>query len=240
MFIKSLTKSILNRMGIGIHRFNVSPKNTFLGLRTIPFGTVIDVGANRGQFVREASKKFPYASFYCFEPLPEPFKELSSWAERQNKEVNCYNVALAEEEGESKFYFHEEHSPSSSFLLATDTCHKLFPQTKAEKQISVRVSTLDKEIGPNIKNLKGEIMLKIDVQGLEDRVLRGGASVVLPNCRAVMLEVCLAGLYADQADFSSLVYLMRENGLFYAGNYQQAYGDDGRVLYVDAIFIRDL
>ena len=36
------------------------------------FATVIDVGANKGQFAIDARQRWPQARLICFEPLPAP------------------------------------------------------------------------------------------------------------------------------------------------------------------------
>jgi hypothetical protein len=101
----------------------------------------------------------------------------------------------------------------------------------------VRVSTLDRTLADALDRLPREILLKLDVQGFEDRVLRG-AGRMLALCKAVVLEVCLDPLYEGQADFHGLAQLLHEAGFRYAGNLDQAYGEDGRVVFLDAVFVK--
>lgn len=61
---------------------------------------------------------------------------------------------------------------------------------------------------------------------------------VLSRCRAVVLEVCVDPLYEGLADFHGLAQLLHEAGFRYAGNLDQAYGEEGRVVYLDAMFVR--
>ena len=237
MNFKTTLLRAFKRLGLDVTRLNKSPSYTFLGLRNIRFGTVIDVGANRGQFARFASEFFPNSEFYCFEPLEEPFRELTEWAKTQNGRVHCFQLALGEQEGEVDMHMHEQHLPSSSILAATDNCHQLYPQTRVERRVSVKVSTLDKVLEDVLDKLPHEIFLKLDVQGFEDRVLRGGVALI-PNCRAILLEISLDALYEGQADFLRIMQLMYANNFRYAGNLTQVYGDDGRVVYLDALFLR--
>jgi hypothetical protein len=145
-------------------------------------------------------------------------------------------LALGDQEGEAEMHLHEQHTPSSSLLAATDTCHQLYPQTEAERMIRIRASTLDGALEDALDRMPGEVLLKLDVQGFEDRVLRGGRRV-LSQCRAVLLEVCLDSLYEGQADFNGLAQLLHEAGFCYVGNLNQTYGEDGRVVYLDAVFM---
>ncbi|MFZ5653349.1 MAG: FkbM family methyltransferase [Pseudomonadota bacterium] len=237
MSLKEALRSGLNRAGFDVVRLYRSPQRTLLGLAGLDIGAVIDVGANQGQFARLISGFFPRAQLYCFEPLPDPFQRLSAWARTQNGRVHCFQVALGDQEGQVEMHLHEQHTPSSSLLTATETCHRLYPQTRAERVVSVRVSTLDLELTDVVESLPPGVLLKLDVQGFEDRVLRG-AERVLGKCKAVVLEVCVDPLYEGQADFFSLAGLLQKSGFHYAGNLDQAYGEDGRVVYLDAVFVR--
>lgn len=239
MSLKKVLRSAVNRLGFDVIRLNRSPKRTLLGLSRLSIGTIIDVGANQGQFARMMSDFFPRAELYCFEPLEEPFRQLSAWAQAQNSRVHCFQLALGEHEGEMEMHLHEQHTPSSSLLAATDTCRRLYPQTQAERMTHIQVSTLDQALEDTLDYMAQEILLKLDVQGFEDRVLRGGTRV-LSQCQAVVLEVSLDPLYEGQADFHGLAQLLHTAGFRYAGNLDQAYGEDGRVVYLDAMFVRRL
>ena len=233
MGLKNTLRSFINWFGLDVIRLRRSPKRTLLGLAGLDIGTIVDVGANKGQFARAISAVFPRAELYCFEPLDIPFRELSGWAQMQNGRVHCYQMALGDKEGDVEMYLHEQHTPSSSLLA----CHRLYPQTLPKRMESIRISTLDAALADALDKMPREILLKLDVQGFEDRVLRGGRQLI-PQCRAIILEVCLDPLYEGQADFLGLAQLLHESGFHYAGNLDQAYGEDGRVLFLDAVFVK--
>jgi len=237
MRLKQLIKQGANSLGLDIVRLHNSPAKTLLGLKRMEFGSIIDVGANEGQFARSISHFFPEAKLFCFEPLGQPFGKLSDWAATQNGRVQCFNLALGDREGEVEMHFHDEHSPSSSLLAATEHCHEVYPQTRSERFTRVKLGTLDKALGDELGHMPREVLLKLDVQGFEDRVLRG-ARHALTECRACLLEVCLDPLYEGQADFQGLVQLLYGAGFNYAGNLNQTYGRDGRVVFLDALFVR--
>lgn len=237
MSLKNIIRSVFNRLGFDLIRLHRSPKRTLLGLSHLNINVIIDVGANRGQFAHMISEFFPQAELHCFEPLEEPFRELSRWAETQNGRVYCYQLALGELEGEMEMHWHEEHTPSSSFLTSTNTCHRLYPQTQVERMARIQVSTLDKALTEVIDGSTQSVLLKIDVQGFEDRVLRG-AEHMLSLCKAVVLEVNLDPLYEGQAGFYELVQLLSSANFQYAGNIEQSYDVNGRVVYLDAVFVK--
>ncbi len=226
-----------NLLGIDIIRLHKSPAKTLLGLSRMNFGAIIDVGANEGQFARWISRFFPKAVLYCFEPLEEPFTKLAAWASTQNGRVTCLNVALGDAERDVDMHLHQEHTPSSSLLAATEHCHWLYPQTRTERINKVRLTTLDQALAEQLDHMPHNILLKLDVQGYEDRVLRGGKRT-LAECQACILEVCLDPLYEGQADFYTLAGIFDRAGFRYAGNLNQVYDDDGRIIYIDAVFVK--
>lgn len=237
MGIKRLVRTIANTFGVDLVWRHQSPRLTLLGLRGRDIRTVIDVGANEGQFARAISAFFPQASIYCFEPLETPFRQLSDWAATQEGRVRCFNVALGDTEGEVQMHRHDGHTASSSLLATTAHCHDIYPQTALESIASVKLTTLDRALADSAAGMAGDILLKLDVQGFEDRVLRGGTKV-LAQCSACILEVCLDSLYEGQADFFELVSLMQNAGFRYAGNLDQQYVDTGRVAFCDMLFVR--
>lgn len=190
--ITRLVKRIVNRLGIDIARLHNSPSYTLCGITNLDVSTVIDIGANSGQFARYISTIFPKAKLYCYEPLPSPFSVLYDWALGQQGRVKVFNIALGEKESEADMYYHIEHSPSSSFLSSTTACETLYPFTKAQKTITVQISTLDEQL-INV-SLQGSILVKMDVQGYEDRVIRGGRAI-LSKASACILEINLDELY---------------------------------------------
>lgn len=235
--IRTPVKRLFHTFGLDIVRLKNVPRGTLAGLRHRPIRTVIDCGANQGQFARYISSLFPDASLYCFEPLREPFQSLTAWVATQGNSVCCFNVALGHREGEVVIHQHVNHSVSSSLLVSTDHEVSVFPQTLNQREVTVPLSTLDSALEYFLDEMAPEILLKLDVQGYEDRVLRGAANL-LQRVHACLLEVSVDPMYAGQATFKDLVMLLDEYDLEYAGNLDQSYGEDGRVMWLDALFVR--
>lgn len=235
--LKRLAKAGFNQIGLDIIKRKNSPCLTLLGLRTMPIKTVIDVGANTGQFARKISGFFPNAKLYCFEPLPEPFNALSAWAKTQQGRVVPFNLAIGEKAGEAEMFLHEEHTPSSSLLATTKLTEQYYPFTKGQKRIPVKQTTLDAAFNEVRAELSSELLIKLDVQGYEDRVIAGGCNT-FAKASACILEVSLDTLYEGQADFKELLMKLDRLGFRYVGNLDQAYGEDGHCIYLDAVFLK--
>jgi len=238
LIMKRFIKRILNSAGFDVVRISRKPEHTLIGLRSSSFHTIIDVGANTGQFARKIISMFPQARIYSFEPLPEPFRVLQGWAIQQPDErVVAFNVALGDNEGTFEMFKHLDHSPSSSFLRSTGVCEKHYPFIRRQDPISVDMKTLDNFLVKESISLLPPTLIKLDVQGFEDRVIKGGQRT-FENSDACIVEIGLDPLYESQADFIDVSTLLKEMGYYYAGNLQQTYAEDGQVVYIDAIFIK--
>lgn len=236
--IKNAIKQSLNCFGLNIIRTKHNPKHTLLGLRSLPVRTVIDVGANIGQFAQFILRIFPNAELFCFEPLAGPFQELKSWADKQkNIKLTAFNMAIGDVQGLRELYYHPDHSPSSSLLNSTDLLETVYPDTRRQERVTATLTTLDNAMVGLIDNIQTDILIKLDVQGYEDRVIRGGRNT-FDRAKAVLIEVNLDAFYEGQATFRDILLMLHELGYGYAGNLEQNYGDDGHVTFFDALFIK--
>jgi FkbM family methyltransferase len=203
-------------------------------LDTIGIGTLVDVGANTGQTVEWFHRLRPESPVYCFEPLPDCFAKLLS-ALADNPQAKAFNVALGETEGERTFY-RSRFSPSSS-LLPMGTLHKeLFPETSEGSLETVAVRRLDSYLDEIA--ISGGLLIKIDVQGAEAQVLRGGHQL-LALADAVVAEVCLLPLYEGQSTFPEILSLLDESDFAFMGLLDQYLRpSDSLPVYCDALFIK--
>ncbi len=234
--INKVVKKIFQSVGLDIIREKNSPRVTLLGLRELPFRTIIDIGANTGQFAREISNFFPNAKIYCFEPLPEPFNEISEWAKTQYGKVVPFNLAIGNTEGKVEIFLHEDHTPSSSLLATTELTEQYYPLTKGQRRISIKQTTLDLALTEVRGELSSKTLIKLDVQGYEDRVIAGG-SETFRKASACIVEINLDALYEKQAGFMELLTMFDGLDYQYAGNLEQTYAEDGHCIYLDAVFL---
>ena len=203
-------------------------------LKKVPIKTIIDVGANEGQFVEEILNIFPLAEIYSFEPLGDCYEKLMSNF-RNNKKVHTYNFALGEQDGEITFS-RSSASPSSSILKMGDLHKKLYPHTANLVEEKVKIKRLD-DVFADV-NLENEVLLKIDVQGAEEKVIKGGSSV-LKKANMIITEVSYATLYENQPLFRDIMNLLEKYGFSYIGNMEQfANPLTGAPLFADAIFVK--
>ncbi len=203
-------------------------------LDSFQFRTVFDVGANTGQFVEEARGFAPAAQIYSFEPLPDCYAQLVSRF-RDDDRFRAFNIAVGDARGETTFH-RSEYAQSSSMLPMAQLHKDAFPETAGGATLTVSVDTLD-----NLREslvIAGPVLLKIDVQGFEDRVIRG-ATELLAQVDVALVEMSVEPLYEGQTLFDGVYRMMVERGFVYRGNHLQLqHPRDGRVLQVDGLFTR--
>jgi FkbM family methyltransferase len=203
-------------------------------LKSADINTVIDVGANTGQFASAVHTVLPRAKIYSFEPLPDCYSELSTRMAGVPS-FRPFNVALGAETG--SITFNQNTFSKSSSVLEMAPLHKqAYPWTAVTAPVTVQMQPLD-DFCEELE-LMPEVLVKIDVQGYEDRVLRGGERVIR-TASYVLIEASFQNLYNDQASFSAVYDILRSYGFDYAGGIDHLKSPiDGRVLQEDALFVR--
>jgi FkbM family methyltransferase len=235
--IKSGVKHLFRKLGLDVKRMDestVPDERRFLWLTRLPIRTVLDIGANIGQSAIFYHGLFPYAHIYSFEPIEHCYAELK----RNVADINvatAFNLALGDTQGVTALY-RSGSAGSSSLLPMGDLHYRAFPSTKPSGEEQVRVARLDDWAGDRI--LENDILMKIDVQGYEDRVLAGGQSV-LERTRLIITEVSFQELYRGQTLFQDIYRQLEDAGFRYMGSIKQMLSPlDGGVLQADAVFLR--
>ncbi|CAN5538808.1 [alpha-L-fucopyranosyl-(1-_3)-alpha-L-rhamnopyranosyl-(1-_3)-2-O-methyl-alpha-L-rhamnopyranosyl] dimycocerosyl phenol-phthiocerol 2'''-O-methyltransferase [soil metagenome] len=212
----------------------VRPPKRRSWLESFRFRTVLDVGANTGQFAAEARAFAPDAMIHSFEPLPDCYDDLVKNF-RGDRRFRARNLAVGDARGSATFR-RSSYSPSSSMLEMAKLHRDAFPETAGGSEVSVNVDTLD-DLEPEL-DLRAPVLLKIDVQGYEAHVLRG-ATHLLQKVDVAVVEMSIEPLYEGQTLFDGVYRMMVERGFLYRGNLVQLeHPADGRILQVDGLFTR--
>jgi FkbM family methyltransferase len=196
--------------------------------------TVIDVGAHTGEFARMIKGILPEASIFSFEPLQEEFKSLQQ--QMQNGAgFMAFNCAVGDR-NETVEIHRSSYAQSSSLRQMTQLHKEAFPVSASHTAETVQVKRLDDVLQGF--ELKPEILIKIDVQGYEDKVI-AGAPQTIDKAKAMIVEVSFRELYEGQPLFDVIFELLSEKDFKYMGNlYQLLNPIDGAPLQADALFVR--
>ncbi|MBK8907409.1 MAG: FkbM family methyltransferase [Rhodospirillales bacterium] len=236
--IKPIAQRLVNLFGFTLLQSRQVPNALWNGLSTYPMRTILDIGACRGGFAREIlHENFPAATIHSFEPSPVAFETLRVVGANSGGAIVAHNFGLGEQAGTMTLCSTVESLPSSSLLPSTAENTTAFPQIRRTEDLSVELKVLD-DIASTLKpSIADDLLVKIDVQGFEDRVIRGGKKTIA-QARAAIIEVQVAGLYVGQPSFRDLFLLMDEVGFAFIGVLDQYCDSDGRVLYFDAVFLK--
>lgn len=130
------------------------------------FNTIVDVGANKGEWSLIASEVFPQATIHSFEIVPDTYSRLVENC-GQRKNIACHNVGLSDVEGTTPVFFSPDKSGAATCVPNfSEQFHKYLPQT-----FEARVLTGDMFCAD--RGIETIDFLKIDVEGYEHKVLKG-------------------------------------------------------------------
>jgi FkbM family methyltransferase len=206
------------------------------------FATILDIGANEGQFAHEIRRECPRALVYSFEPLPDVFSRLQANVANDDRIVPV-NIGLGEHSGAMPMH-RSDLSPSSSLLPMADAHRQEWPKSAHFEVVEVGIERLDDWVARSGATLRRDLLVKLDVQGFELSVIRGGRET-LRKARMVIAEVSFEELYEGQPLFAEVHAELCSMGFRYRGNLEQHCSRrSNRILYADAIFentnMRDL
>jgi FkbM family methyltransferase len=133
----------------------------------------VDVGANVGAVLREIVRFAPRGRHVAYEPLPELAEKLA----REFPQVEVRNAAASDHVGEATFHRVKGRDTRSS-LSALD-----FAEARIER-FPVRVEDLDSSLPAGFV----PALIKIDVEGAEEQVIRGAAETLSRHRPLVVFE----------------------------------------------------
>lgn len=185
----------------GLLRHRIAPSIEHNGLLVgRSFSSVVDVGANVGQFAIWAADVLGAARIVCVEPLPVAVKRLREVTSRLAPcRVEIVAAALGSTPGRRTL--HVTAAIDSSSLLpvtaAAQTRTALYETGTEEVDVLVGDEVLS-------QHFDGPLLVKLDVQGTELDVL-AGMPKLLATADAVLVEVSFKPLYDGQSDPSAVV-----------------------------------
>lgn len=231
MNITMLVKNIVRRFGYDIVVYH-SLQKTILNQYNIK--TVFDIGANDGVWSAEIRKLYPDAQIYAFEPIKECFSTLQKKFDGDTKH-HAFNVALGNEDSHM-FIEHSSFHPSSSILSMLPLHKELYPKSAVHNKEYIEIKKLD-TLAPKFM-LKKDVLVKIDVQGYEDNVIKGGEGI-LSHAKIVIIETAFVPLYENQPLFGDIHNALQKIGFNYKGCANKHYSKKtGEPIYEDSIFVR--
>lgn len=188
--------------------------------------TILDIGAYVGGWTEEVAGIFPDARVWMFEAQQDKKAALEAVAARVGPRVRVCNVLLGAARRDAVTYHLME---TGSSVLSENT-------TMGRSSVSLPMTTLDDvAVG---EASQSPIFLKLDVQGYELEVLKGGRST-LARSEVVLMEVSLLQYNEGAPLFRDVVDHMHQQGFVAYDVCGQSRRETDDALYqVDMVFTK--
>jgi FkbM family methyltransferase len=153
---------------------------------------IMDIGANEGYLAKSALLSFKNAKIICFEPVTTTFNKLKNNLSPFGERVILKRMAVSDYTGESEIN-----------ITTSDLANSLLPQSKYYEHYNPSIKSVVKEkitvvklddLIPDLPTDHFDVV-KIDVEGLELKVLEGGKKFFNECVDVVMVEISFQRQY---------------------------------------------
>lgn len=193
--------------------------------------TLLDIGANKGQFSTVVRTCSPGAIIHAFEPLPAGADRFEALFAGDHL-TTLHRVALGEDSRTAVFHV-TDREDSSSLLKPGKGQEDAFGVSRT-RTIDVQVRPLESVV--NLEWFPHPILAKIDVQGAELEVLLGIRQ--LKQIDAIYVELSFVELYEGQPLFEDVQKYLDECGFELRGVFNQAFTENFGPTQADCLFVQ--
>ena len=236
-FTYTLRKILINITGYWVYKkkhlpIGIDLKEDLTNKFQIKPKLIFDVGANYGQTALYYREAFKDATIFSFEPIKQSFDKLVKNT-KHYKNIFCYNIALGDEKKEVEIFLHEERFSACNSLKFDNRDGN----GAASKEV-VKVTTLNDFVMEN--KIEHIDLLKIDTEGYELEVLRGGENILTKGLvNAIIGEVALSTKNNRNTQLHALISYLDNFNYFFVG----LYDTDARtykqgIAFSNALFIK--
>ena len=194
---------------------------------------IIDVGGADGSTSIYFSNAFPGHKVYCIEPNARMLPHLQE-VESKHKSVRVKHLALGRAVAEAVLHVTANDLSSSLNKLNLEELKQTPAGFQAalqeQEQLRVTVSTLDDEF----KDFAGILLIKLDTQGTEIEVLKGGIEI-LGKTRFILTEMNNHRYYENTCQYHEVDEFLRSRSFKLTDIVVTYRGDDGVTEY-DALY----
>lgn len=239
-FPYNIAKKIFGRFGFDIIRIGKKNDSFSLRSRLIEFSDIsliIDVGANKGQYIQSIRSKGYIGPVISFEPGNLSFLQLEKNS-KLDSGWKVFNNAIGSRNESSKMHI-AKHSMMSSLLPLNANAQLHFLEETVDEQ-TIEVKTLDSFLNDQILNSTRNMWLKIDTEGYELEVLMG-AEKLLDKVKVIDVEVCFKEHRIGQPLIWDIYDYCVKKGfkLFHIGSFYYDYKGNGGASIGDMLLVRE-
>jgi len=165
---------------------------------------IIDIGANIGNYTEESLKNFQSAKYYLFEPNAINYQILLNKFEKY-KDIEIYNYALSNNKNNDAILYSNFEGSGYASLVQRNLNHRNIDMSKIKEK--VKVITLQEFLIS--KKLKKIDLCKIDVEGIELKVLQG-AKEYINYIKIIQFEIS-SGQMEEKNYFKDFWFFFKKN-----------------------------
>ena len=203
-------------------------------LNNLTANTIIDIGANKGQFALAARHTFPDAKIISFEPLSAPARKFNNLFKRDRKIV-LHQSAVGPEKTTLPIHVSKRDDSSSLFPIGARQS-AIFPGTEESHTEEIELAPLHFFIEKD--DLVSPVFVKIDVQGYELEVLKG-CEEQIEYFDYIYVECSFIELYENQALADEVIQYLIKKSFRLKGIYNTYYDKKGVAIQSDFLFKRE-
>lgn len=234
-FLKPIVQKPLGLLGLEIRKkipSEMEQLRNFLAINRID--TVLDIGANVGQFGSLLRASGYQKKILSFEPVTSAYEKLVETAKSDSLWTVAPRCAVGGKTGINRINI-SMNTQSSSILPIMKAHTDSESRSSYVGTESVNVITLDQ---CKLFDRNERIYIKIDTQGFEQQVI-DGASKLLKSAIGLQVELSLTALYQGQGNFISIIKQLADLD-FEIWAFNQSFLDfsSGRQLQVDLTCFR--
>jgi FkbM family methyltransferase len=192
---------------------------------------ILDIGAHLGNFTKSIQQSYNVELSILVEPIFENYNSILCSSIKNSLVLN--NVVSDENDLNIRFFIND-FDETSSILPIKNIDELENVEKNLKKEIQIKSITVDRI--SEIHELNRVDLLKIDVQGVEDKVLKG-ALETLKFTNLIWVETSFKELYEESALFNDVYKIMIEND-FLLMEISPGYRDEnsGEILQADLLF----
>ena len=216
--MRAYVRDALNPFLLKYFKVGIAPHTRWLsGQRSHLLGvcgvdTIVDVGANCGQYGIALRREGFRGTIHSLEPGAKAYAELSKRA-GADQLWHVHHLGLGARSGSA--HMHSWDGPSSAVSSLRNPVARMRQMHGEPNQEEVRILTLPDWLNESGGVRPGESLLKIDVQGSEREVLLGSGDA-LALFPVIEIEAAVAELYDGEAALPELLLQLTEAGFVVA------------------------
>ena len=236
--IKEAVRKTLKFFNIRLSYYDKSKTRFLKIIHTYNISIVFDVGANKGQFGLQLLQDNFNGKIISFEPTIDAHFKLEKLSRKYPNWIVHERVAVGERDGTVKINVAGNSAQSSSVLDMGFAHKESAPYSQYVSKEDVKLIMLDSVFSDYV-TANDEVLVKIDVQGYEERVLLGAIDCI-KKVRAVKLECSIVSLYEGDKTYEFYFDWLKKLGFtLFDLEKGHAHPITGRLLQFDAVFVRE-